>query len=271
MYVFHLKKFAAHFGVSPDRLGAEQVHRYLLHLLHQQKASWSHYNQAVSALRFFYRVTCPSDNVVSRLPYGKRPKRLMPVRSREEVARFLAGVRSPVMTMLLRTIYASGLRLSEALALEACHIDSQRMLLRVLGKGQKERVIPLSPQLLAELRAYWVKVRPKRWLFPGKDKEQQLCASAVQRGCQKICQEQGLPRITPHTLRHCYATHLLELGTDLRTIQALLGHFRIGTTALYTHVTLAGLRQVQSPLDQLPSVTGAPPPVQASSKAPSTS
>jgi len=258
-YVFHLKKFATHFGVSPDRLGAEQVHRYLLHLLHQQKASWSHYNQAVSALRFFYRVTCPSDNAVSRLPYGKRPKRLMPVRSREEVARFLAGVRSPVLAMLLRTIYASGLRLSEALALEPAHIDSQRMVLCVLGKGQKERLIPLSPQLLAELRAYWVKVRPRRWLFPGKDKEQQLCASAVQRGCQKICREQGLPRITPHTLRHCYASHLLELGTDLRTIQALLGHYRVGTTALYTHVTLAGLRQVQSPLDQLPSVTAAPP------------
>ena len=258
-YVFHLKKFATHFDASPDRLGAEQVHRYLLHLLHQQKASWSHYNQAVSALRFFYRVTCPSDNAVSRLPYGKRPKRLMPVRSREEVARFLAGVRSPVLAMLLRTIYASGLRLSEALALEPAHIDSQRMVLCVLGKGQKERLIPLSPQLLAELRAYWVKVRPRRWLFPGKDKEQQLCASAVQRGCQKICREQGLPRITPHTLRHCYASHLLELGTDLRTIQALLGHYRVGTTALYTHVTLAGLRQVQSPLDQLPSVTAAPP------------
>jgi site-specific recombinase XerD len=143
------------------------------------------------------------------------------------------------------------------------------MVLCVLGKGQKERVIPLSPQLLAELRAYWVKVRPGRWLFPGKDKQRQLCASAVQRGCQKICQEQRLPRITPHTLRHCYATHLLELGTDLRTIQALLGHFRVGTTALYTHVTLAGLRQVQSPLDQLPSVTGAPPAAAASNAPPS--
>jgi integrase/recombinase XerD len=257
-YVFHLKKFAAHCGASPDRLGAEQVHRYLLHLLHEQKVSWSHYNQAVSALRFFYRVTCPSDNVVSRLPYGKRPKRLMPVRSRHEVARFLAGARSPVVAMLLRTLYATGLRLGEALALEPSHIDSRRMVLCVLGKGQKERLLPLSPQLLTELRAYWVKVRPGRWLFPGKDKEQQLCPSAVQRGCQKICREQRLPRITPHTLRHCYASHLLELGTDLRTIQALLGHFRVGTTALYTHVTLAGLRQVQSPLDQLPSVPAAP-------------
>jgi integrase/recombinase XerD len=265
-YVFHVKKFAAYFGQPPERLGAEQVHRYLLYLLHEQKASWSHYNQAVSALRFLYRVTCPRDNVVSRLPYGKRPKRLMPVRSREEVARFLAGVRSPVVSMLLRTIYASGLRLAEALALQPEHIDSRRMVLRVLGKGQKERLIPLSPQLLAELRAYWLKVRPRRWLFPGKNKERQLCASSVQRGCQKICREQGLPRITPHTLRHCYATHLLESGTDLRTIQALLGHYRVGTTALYTHVSLAGLRQVQSPLDQLPQVTGPTPTEQEQAK-----
>ena len=259
-YVFHVKEFARYFDQSPDQLGAEQVHRYLLHLLHEKKASWAQYTQAVSALRFFYQVTCPRDLVVSRLPYGKRPKRLMPVRSRAEVARFLGGARSPVVAMLLRTIYATGLRLAEALALTVEHLDSQRLLLRVLGKGQKERVIPLSPQLLAELRAYWLKVRPQRWLFPGKDKRRQLCASSVQRACQKICREQGLPRITPHTLRHCYATHLLESGTDLRTIQALLGHYRVGTTALYTHVTLAGLRQVQSPLDQLPSLTPAPAP-----------
>ena len=141
--------------------------------------------------------------MVSRLPYGKRPKRLMPVRSREEVARFLAGARRPVLAMLLRTIYAAGLRLSEALALEPGHIDSRRMLLRVFGKGQKERLLPLSPQLLTELRAYWVKVRPGRWLFPGKDKERRLCPTAVQRCCQKICREQKLPRLTPHTLRHC--------------------------------------------------------------------
>jgi site-specific recombinase XerD len=198
-YFFHLKEFVRYFGQAPDQLGAEQVHRYLLYLLQEKKASWAQYNQAVSALRFFYRVTCPKDMVVSRLPYGKRPKRLMPVRARAEVARFLAGARSPVVAMLLRTIYATGLRLAEALALTAENIDSQRLLLRVLGKGQKERVIPLSPQLLAELRAYWLKVRPQRWLFPGKDKRRQFCASSVQRACQKICREQGLPRITPHT------------------------------------------------------------------------
>jgi integrase/recombinase XerD len=271
VYVFHLKNFALYFDQSPDQLGEEHVHRYLLYLLHEKKSSWSQYNQAVSALRFFFQVTCPRDTVVSRLPYGKRPKRLMPVRSREEVARFLAGARNPVVAMLLRTLYATGMRLSEALALEPAHLDSQRMVVRVMGKGQKERVIPLSPLLLTELRTYWVKVRPQRWLFPGKDKERQLCATSVQRGCQKICREQGLARITPHTLRHCYATHLLELGTDLRTIQALLGHFRVGTTALYTHVTLAGLRQVQSPLDQLPSPYPMPtPPTPGTSAKPET-
>ena len=195
---------------------------------------------------------------MQRLPYGKRPKRLVPVRSRQEVARLLAGVRSVVIAMLLKTIYAAGLRLAEALHLTAEHIDSRRMLLKVLGKGQKERVIPLSPLLLAELRAYWYKVRPTRWLFPGKNKDRPLHAATVQRACQRVCREQGLPAMTPHTLRHCYATHLLESGTDLRTIQALLGHYRVGTTALYTHVTLTGLRQVQSPLDNLPEVTAGP-------------
>jgi integrase/recombinase XerD len=250
-YVFHVRNFARFFGQSPERLGGEQVHRYLLHLLHEKKASWAQYNQAVSALRFLYTVTCPSDTVVTRLPYGKRPKRLPRVRARAEVARLLGGVRSPVIAMLLRTIYATGMRLGEALALTAADIDSRQMVLRVVGKGQKERIVPLSPLLLGELRLYWRKVRPGRWLFPGKSKERAMSASSVQRACQKICREQGLPRLTPHTLRHCYATQLLEAGTDTRTIQALLGHHRVGTTALYTHVTLAGLRQVTSPLDAL--------------------
>jgi site-specific recombinase XerD len=113
--------------------------------------------------------------------------------------------------------------------------------------------------LLSELRVYWLKVRPTRWLFPGKSKERKLCASSVQRACQKICKEQGLPRITPHMLRHCYATRLLEAGHDTRTIQALLGHFRIGTTAIYTHVTPAALSRVVSPLETLPALTSPPP------------
>jgi integrase/recombinase XerD len=255
-YVFHLRELARHFNQSPDQLDNEQVHRYLLHLLHHRKVSWSSYNQAVAALRFFYRVTYPSDTVVTRLPYGKRPKLLPAVRSPQQVALFLDTVHDRTIRMVLRSIYATGLRISEALHLTAAQIDSSRMVVRVVGKGQKERLVPLSPRLLEELRAYWRATRPTQWMFPGQDRHRPLNTATVQKACKRACRDAGLPRITPHTLRHCHATHLLEAGVDTRTIQALLGHHRIGTTALYTHVTLAGLRQVVSPLDRLPPPQG---------------
>ena len=255
-YVFHLRELARHFNQSPDQLDNEQVHRYLLHLLHHRKVSWSAYNQAVAALRFFYRVTYPCDMVVTRLPYGKRPKLLPAVRSPQQVALFLDTVHDRTIRMVLRTIYATGLRISEALHLTAAQIDSSRMVVRVVGKGQKERLVPLSPRLLEELRAYWRATRPTQWMFPGKDRHQPMNPATVQKACKRACRDARLPRITPHTLRHCHATHLLEAGVDTRTIQALLGHHRIGTTALYTHVTLAGLRQVVSPLDRLPPPQG---------------
>jgi len=256
VYVMHLKAYCLHFGQSPDRLGLDHAHRYILYLLKDKQASWSAYNQAVSALRFFYRVTCPKDGVVVRLPYGKRPRQLPAVRSTEEVARFLDAVRGRVVRMLLRTAYACGLRLGEARHLTPASIDSARMVLRVRGKGQKDRLVSLSPLLLDELRQYYREVTPGAWLFPGKDRQRPLNAATVQRASQRACRRAGLPRITPHTLRHCYATHLLEAGTDLRLIQALLGHHRVGTTAGYTHVTTTGLARVVSPLDTLPT----PPP-----------
>ncbi len=255
-YVYHVRELARYYNQSPEQLGDDQIHRYLLHLLHHKQVSWSSYNQAVAALRFFYGVTYPSDTVVTRLPYGKRPKRLPAVRSPQQVALFLDTVRDRTVQMVLRTICATGFRISEALHLTAPQIDSSRMVVRVLGKGQKERLVPLSPQLLEELRAYWRETRPTQWMFPGKDRHQPLNATTVQKACQRACRAAGLPRITPHTLRHCHATHLLEAGVDIRTIQALLGHHRIGTTALYTHVTLAGVRQVISPLDRLPPPQG---------------
>ena len=255
VYVYHVRELARYFKQSPAELVDEQVHRYLLHLLHDKQVSWSSYNQAVAALRFFYRVTYPSDTLVTRLPYGKRPKRLPAVRSPQQVACFLAAVQGRTHRMVLRTIYAAGLRISEALHLTAAQIDSSRMVLRVLGKGQKERLVPLSPVLLSELRAYWREMRPTQWMFPGKDPHQPLNATTVQKACKRACRAARLPRITPHTLRHCHASHLLEAGVDTRTIQALLGHHRIGTTALYTHVSLTGVRQVVSPLDRLPPTT----------------
>jgi integrase/recombinase XerD len=253
VYVHHLKEYARHFHQSPDQLGLDHAHRYILYLLNDKKASWSFYNQAVSALRFFYQVTCPVQGVVIRLPYGKRPRKLPTVRSAQEVARFLDAVRGRVVRMVLRTAYAAGLRLNEALHLTPQSIDSQRMVLRIFGKGQKERLVSLSPVLLDELRQYYREVKPGSWLFPGKHRQRPLSAKTVQFASQTACRRAGLPRITPHTLRHCYATHLLEAGTDLRLIQALLGHRRIGTTAGYTHVTITGLQRVVSPLDTLPT------------------
>jgi integrase/recombinase XerD len=257
-YVYHLKEYALFFHQSPDQLGLDHAHRYILYLLHDKKVSWSAYNQAVSALRFFYRVTCPVEGVVLRLPYGKRPRKLPTVRSPEEVARFLDAVQGRVPRMLLRTTYACGLRLNEARQLTPQSIDSQRLVLRIFGKGQKERLVPLSPLLLNELRQYYREVKPGTWLFPGKDRHRPLHAATVQRACKMACRRAGLPRITPHTLRHCYATHLLEAGTDLRLIQALLGHHRVGTTAGYTHVTTTGLQRVVSPLDNLPTPSPRP-------------
>ena len=214
-YVYHVRELARYFKQSPEQLGDDQIHRYLLHLLHHKQISWSSYNQAVVALRFFYRVTYPSDTVVMRLPYGKRPKRLPAVRSPQQVALFLDTVRDRIIQMVLRTIYATGLRISEALHLTAPQIDSSRMVVRVLGKGQKERLVPLSPRLLEELRAFWHETRPTQWMFPGKDRHQPLNATTVQKACQQACRAAALPRITPHTLRHCHATHLLEAGVDI--------------------------------------------------------
>jgi len=258
-YVYHLRCFADFFHLPPDQLGPDHAHQYLVHILHEKHASWSFYNQAVSALRFFYQVTSPRQDIVVRLPYAKRPRKIPQVRSPEQIARFLAAVPGRVCRMLLRTCYAAGLRIGEALSLTADRIDSQRMVLRVFGKGQKERLVPLSPVLLDELRAYWRDVRPKLWLFPGQDPTQPINAATVQKACQKACRRAALPRITPHTLRHCYATHLLETGTDTRTIQTLLGHQRASTTAVYTHVTTTTLKQVVSPLDVLPTLAPTPP------------
>ena len=255
-YVHHVRELARYFKQSPEQLSDDQIHCYLLHLLHGKQVAWSSYNQNVAAIRFFYRVTYPRDIVITRLPYGKRPKRLPAVRSPQQVALFLDTVHDRTLRVVLRTIYATGMRISEALHLTAPQIDSSRMVVRVLGKGQKERLVPLSPRLLEELRAYWRETRPTQWMFPGKDSHRPLNAATVQKACRQACHDAGLPRITPHTLRHCHATHLLEAGVDIRTIQALLGHQRIGTTALYTHVTLAGVQQVVSPLDRLPPPQG---------------
>ena len=257
-YVAHVAAFARHFGRSPEQLDQEHIREYQLHLRDEKQASWSLFNQAVCALRFLYKVTLPSPWAVEHIPYGKRPKSLPVVLSREEVQRLLACVERPVHRLLLTTLYAAGLRLSEGLHLQVSDVDSARMILHIRsGKGQKDRFVPLSPKLLVDLRSWWQLRRPTTWLFPGRDCEP-LCAGSVQRACRAAAIAAGLAKhATPHTLRHSYATHLLEAGLDVRTLQKLLGHNQLGTTALYTHVTDERLKGVISPWD-LPVVQASP-------------
>jgi site-specific recombinase XerD len=253
-YVYHVSRFAKHFGRSPEQLGAEEVRQYQVYLLQEKKASWSSFNQAVCALRFLYGTTLACAWPVVHIPFAKRPKKLPVVLGPEEVARLLPCIQPLKARVLLTTIYASGLRLDEATHLEVTDIDSARMLLRIArGKGCKERLVLLSPRLLEELRSYWRVVRPARWLFPGGKPDQPLHWATVQKACVRAAKEAGLTKhVTPHVLRHSYATGLLERGVDLLTIQRLLGHRSFSTTLIYLHVRRPHLESIPSPLDWLP-------------------
>jgi site-specific recombinase XerD len=262
-YVRHVAYFARHFGRSPEQLGVEQARRYQLHLL-GRRVSWSLYNQAVCALRFLYSVTLQRPELVPMLPYGKRPKTLPAVLSPEEVRRLFDAAADPCFRLLLQTTYACGLRAGEVIRLKLADIDGQRLLLRVrCAKGQKDRLVPLSAALLELLRGYWRQYRPREWLFPGKAPAGHRSLGQVQRLTQRAVRACGIAKkASLHTLRHSYATHLLEAGVDLPTLQKLLGHKQLATTLLYTHVQQPHLHHVRSPLDTLlarPGGAAAPP------------
>jgi integrase/recombinase XerD len=259
-YVAAVARFAAHFGRSPDQLGTDHVRQYQLHLL-AQKASWSRFNQTACALRFFYGVTLGRRDQVPFIPFGKRPRTLPHVLAPEEVVRLFAAAPAGPQRLRLQVLYACGLRLGELLHLQVRAIDSQRMVVVVRqGKGRKDRLVPLSVQLLEELRAYWRHYRPATWLFPGVTPTQSLCPGTVQRQCQRAARRAGLSkRCSPHTLRHSYATHLLEAGVDVFTLQTILGHRDLRTTARYVHVDTRRLRQTPSLLDLLVVPTPAAP------------
>jgi integrase/recombinase XerD len=259
IYVERVAHFARHFGRSPDRISKREVRDYLLYLIQVKKASASYYNQALCALRLLYRVTLGKPWVLENVGYCRHEQKLPVVLSLDEVCRFFAAVPKLRQRTLLMTAYAAGLRISEVLALRVDDIDSQRMVIRVRqGKGRKDRYVMLSPRLLIILRTYWktrrrqATARDNPWLFPGNVAGQPLKAQTVYLACQAASHAAGLGKhVTVHTLRHRFATHLLEAGTDLRTIQVLLGHRSIKTTALYTHVSPAALEAVQSPFDRL--------------------
>jgi len=251
-YVRYVAGFSRHFWRSPDRLGPEEVRTYQLHLIKTKRVSWSYFNGIVCALRFLYVVTLGQPDMVQRLPYAKKPRKLPTVLSLDEVRRFLGAIGNAKHRMVLMTAYAGGLRVSEALGLQATAIDSQRMVIHVhLGKGRKDRLVPLSDKLLTLLRAYHAQQRLGTYLFPGQ-MDRPLNNKSIQEACQRARKAAGLrKRVTPHTMRHSYATHMLEAGTDMRTLQVILGHSSISSTAIYLHVRRHRLAAARSPLDLL--------------------
>jgi integrase/recombinase XerD len=252
-YLRHVAAFAQHFHRSPDQLGANDIRQYQLFLIQRKKAAWSTYNQIVAALRFFYAKILKRPFVLSDIPFTRRPQRLPLILSRDEVARILEAPPHLKSRALLMTIYAAGLRRSEAARLRVSDIDSARMTITVhQGKGQRDRVVMLSPVLLRTLRQYWRYHQPKQWLFPGATPNQPISGNDIFRVFQNAARRAGITKqLSPHSLRHSFATHLLEAGTDLRTIQILLGHRSLKTTARYLHVSQHQLRATASPLDSL--------------------
>ena len=255
-YIGQVARFARHFGQSPERLGPEQIRDYQLFLSTERQLAPGSIGIAVSALRFLYRVTLRKDwDIPEVLPAPRQPRKLPVVPSPEEVVHFLGCVASTRHRAILTACYAAGLRISEAVSLRPADIDSRRMVVRVeQGKGRKDRYVMLSPRLLEILRDYWRRTRPAgEWLFPGLIPGRHVSKDAVEQACQKALSLSGLAKpVTPHSLRHGFAVHLLESGVDVRTIQLLLGHRSLSTTARYLQVACNKVCSATSPLDLLP-------------------
>jgi len=259
-YLQQVSRYARHFDRSPEELGPEQVRTYQVHLTKTCKLAPGSVSIATAALRFLYKVTLKREWVPDDIPMPKKPFKLPVVLSPEEVMHFLGCVDSLKQRTILTTAYAAGLRVSEATHLKVTDIDSQRMMLRVdQGKGSRDRYVMLSPRLLETLRSYWKVVRPKTWLFPGDIPGNPITSDAVERACQKAHRAAGIAKpITPHSLRHAFATHLLESGTDVRRIQLLLGHRSLATTSRYLKIATSTVCATTSPLDLLPEVPPLP-------------
>jgi integrase/recombinase XerD len=255
-YVFQVAKFAKHFGKSPDLLGPAEVREYQLFLLREKKFARSTLKQVVAALRFFYRATLGREQGIEQLRYGKREKRLPTVLSKKEVFTVFSVTRNMKHRTIMMTLYSTGIRVSELTRLCVNDIDSNRMVIRVhQGKGKKHRYVPLLPSLVTVLRVYWKKYRPKDALFPSQRGGCALSKSAVWKICAEAKRKAHLSkRVTAHTFRHTFATHLLEAGKDLRTIQVILGHRSLRTTAMYLHVAENGIRLKRKAEDLLGAV-----------------
>jgi integrase/recombinase XerD len=259
-YVQQVSLFARRFKKSPETLGPEEIRSYQVYLTNEKKLAPGSILIAVGALRFLYKVTLHRGwTLEDVIPAPKKPQKLPVVLSPEEVRHFLSCVASPKHRTILTTCYAAGLRISEAVRLKPNEIDSQRMVIRVeQGKGQKDRYVMLSPRLLEILRDWWRLEKPKPWLFPSGISGRHITRFAVEDACQESRRASGISKpITPHSMRHAFAVHLLERGTDVRTIQLLLGHRSLATTARYLRIATNKVCSTTSPFDLLPQPVAA--------------
>jgi integrase/recombinase XerD len=251
-YIRAVKNLTIFLGRSPNTASNEDLRLFQLHLAENHVGAPT-MNSTVSALRFFFTVTLDRADAVRHLTFVHEPRKLPVVLSPEEVARFLEAAPGVKYKAAFSAAYGAGLRVSEVASLKVSDIDSERMMLRIeQGKGRKDRYAMLSPVLLELLRDWWRIARPKAWLFPGRDPLQPLSTRQLNRACHAAADMAEITkRVSPHTLRHSFATHLLEQNTDIRVIQGLLGHAKVDTTALYTHIATNTIRAVMSPLERL--------------------
>jgi len=251
-YIRTIKNFAAFLGRSPETASLEEIRRFQLHLA-ENGAHPPILNHTVSALRFFFRITLKRHDIVEHTTFIREPRKLPVVLSPEEVARLLNAAPGLKYKAALSVAYGAGLRAAEVVSLKISDIDSRRMIIRVeQGKGGKDRNVMLSPSLLELLRAWWRAARPQGWLFPGRNPVQPMTTRQLNRACHAAAQAAGIERnVSPHTLRHSFATHLLEHNIDIRVIQVLLGHAKLDSTALYTRVATKTIREVMSPLEHI--------------------
>jgi len=251
-YIRTIKDFAVFLGRSPDTASFEDIRRFQLHLA-QSGAQAPIVNHTVSALRFFFRVTLKRHDIVEHTTFVRQPRKLPVVLSPEQVARLLNAASGLKYKAALSVAYGAGLRAAEVVSLKVCDIDSKRMIIRVeQGKGRKDRNVMLSPSLLELLRTWWRTARPQGWLFPGRNPVQPMTPRQLNRACHAAAEAAGIERnVSLHTLRHSFATHLLEQNIDIRVIQVLLGHAKLDSTALYTRVATKTIQQVMSPLEHI--------------------